>query len=74
MLVHEYTGGKISKIGVVDKLAADDAYDPVVVLIHKNRYLNLDHLSVLGKITGKMSIKTTHLPKSVGTKPRGNIK
>lgn len=75
VLVDEYTGEKeISKIRVVDKLAADDAYDPVVVLIRKNRYLNLDHLSELGKITGKMSIKNTHLPKSVGTKLRGNIK
>jgi len=40
VLVNEYTGKKeISKISVVDTLAAEDAYDLVVVLIRKNKLL-----------------------------------
>jgi 2-dehydropantoate 2-reductase len=40
VLIDEYTGKKeISKIRVVDTLAAEDAYDIVVVLIRKNKLL-----------------------------------
>ena len=55
VLVNEFTGEKeSSRVRVVDKLAEEDAYDLVVVLIRKNKLLPIFHVLSRNKKVGNI--------------------
>ena len=74
VLVNEYTGEEeASKVRVVDKLAEEDAYDLIVVLIRKNKLLpvfqvlnrnkNTEHILFMGNNALGFDEYLDHLPR-----------